>query len=122
MSARGIESLTIPALSLALDAALARQKVIASNIANANVEGFQARRVTFGAVLDTASGAVDQPPGVSGPRTQLLPRLSLSVGGAVRLDQEVAAMAQNSAHFQALLKGLNSHLSVLEIAVRDGRR
>ena len=42
--------------------------------------------------------------------------------GAVRLDSEVAAMAQNGAHYQTLLKALNRHLSVLASAVSEGKR
>ena len=36
--------------------------------------------------------------------------------------REVAAMAQNGAHYQDLLKALNRHLSVLHSAVADCKR
>jgi flagellar basal-body rod protein FlgB len=122
MSLSSIEALTVPALSAALDAALIRQQVGAHNIANANTEGFQPQRVSFEVAMSTArsgsaSGAVDL-----ALSSRLEPQLGLSVDGAVRLDSEVAAMAQNSAHYQALLKALNRHLSVLATAVSDGKR
>ena len=53
---------------------------------------------------------------------QLQPQVSLSADGAVRLDSEVAAMAQNGTHYQTLMKALNRHLSVLASAVNDGKR
>ena len=112
----GIEALTLPALTTALDAAAIRQQVIANNIANANTPGFQAQRVSFEVALDAAAGD-------GGPvSARLEPQVGLTVDGAVRLDTEVAAMAQNGAHYQALLKALNRHLSVLASAVSDGKR
>ena len=117
MSTPGIEALTLPALSTAMDAALIRQQVIANNIANANTPGFQAQRVSFDVALDAA--AADGSPELG---VQLQPQVSLSVDGAVRLDSEVAAMAQNGAHYQTLMKALNRHLSVLASAVNDGKR
>lgn len=113
----GIEALTLPALSTAMDAAMIRQQVIANNIANASTPGFQAQRVSFELAFDAA--AAGQPVPVT---AHLEPQVSLSVDGAVRLDAEVAAMAQNGAHYQTLLKALNRHLSVLASAVSDGKR
>lgn len=124
MNSSGIEALTLPALSLALDAAVMRQQVIASNIANAHTEGYVAQRVSFEAAMDAASGDVLR----SSDSTDL--RLTAyaynattpSIDGAVRLDSEVAAMSQNGAHYQALLKALNRHLSVMASAVSEGKR
>ena len=117
MNTPSIEALTLPALSTAMDAALIRQQVIANNIANANTQGFAAQRVSFDVALDAAAGHAGASLGV-----QLQPQVSLSADGAVRLDSEVAAMAQNGAHYQTLLKALNRHLSVLASAVNDGKR
>jgi flagellar basal-body rod protein FlgB len=117
MSTPGIEALTLPALTTAMDAALIRQQVIANNIANANTQGFRPQQVSFDVAFDAAAAAEGEPLSV-----QLQPQVGLSVDGAVRLDSEVAAMAQNGAHYQALLKALNRHLSVLSSAVSDGKR
>jgi flagellar basal-body rod protein FlgB len=117
MNTPGIEALTLPALSTAMDAALVRQQVIANNLANANTQGFRPQQVRFDVAFDAAATGQGAPLGV-----QLQPQVSLSVDGAVRLDSEVAAMAQNGAHYQALLKALNRHLSVLSSAVSDGKR
>lgn len=117
MNTSNIEAVTLPALSTALDAAVIRQQVIANNIANANTEGFKAQRVSFSMALDAAG-----PVGGASLSPRLEPQVTLSADGAVRLDSEVAAMAQNGAHYQALLKAMNRHLSVLASAVSDGKR
>jgi len=115
-----IDALTLPALSAALDAALVRQQVIAHNIANAHTENFVPQRVSFDVALATAGKDPISASLQVDVRTE--PQINLSIDGAVRLDAEVAAMAQNNAHYQALLKALNRHLSVLSIAVNDGKR
>jgi flagellar basal-body rod protein FlgB len=117
MNTPGIEAMTLPALSTAMDAALIRQQVIANNIANANTQGFAAQHVSFEVALDAASGDA-----AGGLGVRLQPQMALSADGAVRLDSEVAAMAQNGAHYQTLLKALSRHLSVLASAVSDGKR
>ena len=122
MTTLGIEELTVPALSLALDAAVMRQQVIANNIANAHTVGFQARSLSFETVIASADTAKPD----AAVSLALQPRLSgqtvLSIDGAVRLDSEVAAMAQNGAHYQALLRALNRHMSILASAVSEGKR
>ena len=95
-----------------------RQQVIAHNIANAHTEGFRPQRVTF----DVNLAAAQQSSSPLQVEAQIAPQTGLSIDGAVRLDAEVAAMSQNHAHYQTLLKALNRHLSVLSMAVSDGKR
>jgi flagellar basal body rod protein FlgB len=38
------------------------------------------------------------------------------------LDVEVAGMAQNAAHYQALLKAVSKYQAILSAAVSDGKR
>ena len=113
-----IESLTTASLGLALDAATLRQQVIAANIANADVDGYATQGATFEAVL---SGAFD----AARPtlRAHVAPVLGAD-GQAqpVQLDSEMASLSVNQLQYQALVKGLNEHLSVLAIAVSDGQR
>jgi flagellar basal-body rod protein FlgB len=40
----------------------------------------------------------------------------------VQIDEQMVELARNSVHFQALVKGLNRHLSILAAAVSEGRR
>lgn len=99
----GIESVTLQALSSALDVAQLRQQVIASNIANANTPGYATKRVSFSATIEALQDAGGQP----------VP---------VQLDREMAEMAQNAVHFQALLKGVGRELAILSSAVSEGKR
>jgi len=116
MNISGIDGATWGALSQALDAAVIRQQVFANNIANANTAGFVPQRVSFSSIVDMENRAV----GASS--VQLVPQFGLSADGAVHLDSEVAAMAQNGAHYQALLRLLNRQFSVMTSAVSEGKR
>ena len=126
----GIEALTVPALSAALDAAVMRQQVHASNIANAHTVGYVPQRLGFAAEWTRA-----WPSGDAASREPMSPRAELSLrvqseaaaapgerSDKVQLDREVAALAQNSMHYQLLIRGLNRHFSILGSAVADGKR
>lgn len=124
----GIEAITTAALGKALDVASQRQQVIAANIANANTVGYVPQRLSFedqmddvrrglqaGKSLDAYALAAMQP--------HLTPVIDASGQVAkVQLDEEVAALSQNSVQYQALIKGLNRHMSILGIAVTEGKR
>lgn len=124
----GIESITTSALSLALDAASLRHQAISANIANIQTQGYVPQRVSFEGQLDNArrslreQGFVD-PLALSGVRARLEP--SVEEDGqpsAIQLDSEVAHMAQNAVQYQALIKGISRHLSVLMMAASDGKK
>ena len=117
-----IEAVTTASLALALDAAAMRQQVIAANIANADVQGYAARGVSFEAVVEGGLGR-----GADALRTHLQPHIAPMRGEdglpmPVQLDTEMAALSQNQLQYQALVKGLNKHLAVLSLAVSDGKR
>ena len=121
----GVEAITTASLSLALDAATLRHQVIAANIANAGSAGFAPRRASFEAHLaDNQRGA----PGVTrplAPELQVRIEPDLTPGGqprVVQVDAEVAALAENNLHYQALLRGLSRHLGILASAVTEGKR
>lgn len=117
----GIDPVTTAAVTAALDAASLRQQVIAANIANAGVAGRAAERARFEAVWNAARG------GTAASNVALASRVEpmLDAQGrpaAVQLDREVAALAENSLHYQALVRGLNRHLAVLASAASEGKR
>ena len=126
----GIEELTVPALSLALDAAVMRQQVHASNIANVHTVGYVPQRLTFEAEMTRAwQSRGTSPDSTPKPGNLLALHVRAEVAGhsgtaadPIHLDREVAAQAQNSMHYQVLLRGLNRHLSVLTSAVTEGKR
>lgn len=122
----GIEAVTTGALALALDAASLRQQAIAANIANANAVGYTRRQVSFEDQLGEArrslgsDGSIDRLAlAAVRPRIEAVANAD---GVPVQLDVEVSQLAQNGVQYQALIKGLNRHLSILSSAVSDGRR
>lgn len=124
----GIEAITQKTLGLALEAASLRQKAIAANIANLHTEGYAPLQVDFDAQLEAARralytrGSIDthalatvQPlltfaPDVAGQRAE------------VRLDEQMAALADNAVQYQTLLKGLARQYAIYSIAVNDGKK
>ena len=124
----GIEAVTRSALALALDAASMRQQAIATNIANANAVGYVPQRVSFEAQLDDARRSMAQSGRLDAfALSQVSPRIEPVVDGAgapvsVQLDVEAAEMARNAVHYQALVKGLSRHVSMLSMAAGDGRK
>ena len=123
-----IESITTAALSLALDAASLRQQAIAANMANAGTPGYAPLTVNFEDQLEDARralqarGRLDEATlaGVQ-PRLEAQPALG-GVPARLQLDMEAANLAQNSVHYQALLKGLSRHYALLASAVSDGKK
>jgi flagellar basal-body rod protein FlgB len=120
----GIEGITTSVLSLALDAAVLRQQAIANNIANANTAGYVRQTVSFDRQLEALGAARADP-----ARLARLARPALHIepagpeaAGPVQLDLEVARMAQNATHYQALLKGIEKQYGILAVAVADGKK
>lgn len=116
-----IDPATLQLVTRALDAGAMRHQAIAQNIANANIAGAKATRVQFEELLgnipaDLAAGrsfrAEDVP----------VPQAVASAGAAIALDDEMAALSSNSLQYQALLKAMSRQLSILSMAVQEGRR
>lgn len=125
---QSVEATTTATLAFALNAASLRQQAIATNIANAHTLGYAPQRVDFASQLEDARRSLEAR-GSLDPLTLASVRLQVEshpgADGArpdVQLDMETARLAENAVHYQALLKGLSRHLSILSIAVSDGRR
>lgn len=123
----GIEALTQKTLSLALDAASLRQQAIATNIANANTVGYSPLKVDFESQLDTARRALQTRGSVdsfslSQVRPVLFAQANDEQATSVRMDEQMAALAENSVQYQALLKGISKQFSILSAAVSDGKK
>lgn len=124
----GTEAITTRALSLALDAATLRQQAIASNIANANAAGYIPLRVSFNAEFDAVRRSLvdrgrTETDALGAVRMQLEPALDANgIAMPVELDAEVAALAQNTTHYQTLIRGLSRHFSMLASAVSEGKK
>jgi len=126
--AQNIDAITTATLALALDAASLRQQAIATNIANHATAGYVPLKLDFAAQMDevrkslSSKGIVD-PAALAAVRLRLEPVLDAQGQPAkVQLDAQMADMAQNSLHFQALAKALNKHMAILSSAASDGKR
>ena len=123
-----IEAITTAALSAALDAASRQHAVTAANIANAGAAGFTPLRLAFDEQLAAArlvlrerglldAGAIETLRGLR----ETVPAAAVP-GETVQLDVEMAELARNAVHFQALTQGVARHLSILAMAAADGRK
>jgi flagellar basal-body rod protein FlgB len=118
---------TTTLVRLALDAAQMRHRAHVTNIANAGVPGYAPVRLDFGDALARAQAQLAQNPGDAEIQA-LSPDVVLATDphgrpiGSVELDVEMADMVHNAMDYQALLKGLSRHLSILSMAISDGRR
>lgn len=112
-----------------------RQRLIASNIANADTPGYQARDMDFtkalqqatgmqavaGSLTTTNSGHMEVSAGARSDGELLYatnPQDSLD-RNTVDLDRERAAFAENSVKYEATLRFINNHVRTLSEAMRS---
>jgi flagellar basal-body rod protein FlgB len=113
-----------------------RQRVIASNIANADTPGYQARDMDFPAALKAATGhggAAGQmattraghiaTPGNAGPLATALryatPSQTNLDSNTVDMDRERASFAENTVKYEATLRFINSHVREMLDAMKS---
>ncbi|MBN8412613.1 flagellar basal body rod protein FlgB [Halomonas denitrificans] len=114
-----------------------RQKVLASNIANADTPGYKARDMDFAQALESATRGMSQP-GLALSRTSghhlsghgsalslggselkyRVPEQASLDGNTVDMDRERAAFTDNSVRYQAALTILNSRIQGLKQAMQ----
>lgn len=122
-----VESSTVGLVTLALDAASLRQQALANNIANLNTPGYVPYRVQFEEQLASArahylAGTPISQSDLAGV-TPALAEDAAPVGSTqVAVDMEVAKLAQNVVHYQALLRGLSKKMAILSMAINEGKR
>jgi flagellar basal-body rod protein FlgB len=123
-----IEALTTAALSAALDAASRQHALTATNIANAGSSGYAPARLSFAEQLAAAQGVLRENGRLDAGAVEALRGMRDATpevadgGGQVQLDVEMAELARNAVHFQALAQGMARHLSLLAMAAADGRK
>ena len=128
MDNNNIDAVTTATLSLALDAASLKHQAIAANIANRNTPGYVPQKVDFAAQMQgvrqslDASGMVD-PAALAQVRLRVEPALDANGRPEpIRLDAQMADMAQNDVHYRALARALSKHLAIVALAASDGKR
>jgi flagellar basal-body rod protein FlgB len=126
---------TLTTLERALDVRLARQAVLAGNVANADTPGFTPRELDFQAAMSAAAA-----PETSGaaPRDGELPLAHAGRpaperfvvddpgaapgldGNAVDLDRTMGALAENAIQYGAAAKAAAKKLAILRYVASDG--
>jgi flagellar basal-body rod protein FlgB len=111
---------TMALLEQAIDVSALRQSVHAANIANAGVEGYSRLDVSFDALLTQANLQTSSAPSSSGT-LPLEAAAVVATGDAVKLDEEMAAMAKNALRYQILLNAYERSLGSVRLAINEGR-
>ena len=96
-----------------MDLLSARQKLVASNIANADTPGYQTQDIDFQSEFENALGA-PQAIAVAG-----LP--NKNDGNNVSIDRESRLLAENALRFQAASSLLHSEIQKLRSAIKEGQ-
>ncbi|MCJ7839634.1 flagellar basal body rod protein FlgB [Lederbergia sp. NSJ-179] len=121
---------TIASLERGLDYSSLKQKVIANNIANADVPKYKSKNVSFGNVLSDTAIELNRtdnrhlPLHNSTQKPTIYTRQNLQYhnnGNNVDLDQEMSDMAKNQIYYQTLIERLNGNFSMLTNVLRGGR-
>ena len=101
-----------------------RQRLLASNIANADTPGFQGRDFDFAGALRDAAAA--QRSGVAPTRARTEAQLRWGMpaqtnldGNSVDLDRERAAFAENALKYDAALRFISGSIRTLQEAMRS---
>ena len=97
-----------------LDLLSTRQRLVASNIANADTPGYRTKDIDFQFELRSAIGAE--------PRVEDAPGLAVkNDGNNVNLDREARLLAENALRFQMASNLLRSQLRVVRSAIQEGK-
>jgi flagellar basal-body rod protein FlgB len=97
-----------------MDLLSTRQRLVASNIANADTPGYATRDIDFQSELRNAGGV--------GPRVIDAPGLETkNDGNNVSLDREARLLAENALRFQMASNLLRSQLRVVRSAIEAGK-
>lgn len=118
-----IEAVTTSLMRLALDGAALRHQAIAANIANATTPGYAPVRVSFEGQLQEARDRLQA--GEAPQRVAADAAASVEAepdDTPVAIDLQAAQLAQNVVHYQALLKGWSKRMSILSVAINEGKR
>ena len=99
-----------------------RQKLIASNIANGDTPGYQARDMDFATALKEATGAGHLPgsPGALGDANLLYATNAQNNldGNTVDMDRERASFVDNAVKYEATLRFINGNVRTMLDAIK----
>jgi len=108
---------TIDVLHAALNGLMARQSVIANNIANASTPGFQASQVDFETALRQAMEAGTVPP-MSPAVVSPTNAPSNQDGNNVNLEADTMSLADTELRYQAMVDAMNGQFQILNTSIQ----
>jgi flagellar basal-body rod protein FlgB len=102
-----------------LDLLSARQKLVASNIANADTPGYRTKDIDFQFEFMSAAGSADQ---AAPPNVLETPGLQVkNDGNNVDMDREARLLAENAIRFNLASTLLHSQLQQIKTAILEGK-
>ena len=110
------DSVSLNAMTSALDALSMRQRMIAHNIANVQTPGYQSRRVSFEDALSSAVSNSDGRAQATVGRSLEPTRLD---GNNVNLDTEVISNIDTGLRYQLATRAVEGKFSALRTAMRS---
>lgn len=117
---------TAKLIAMALDACALRHQAIAQNIANVNNPDYMPLKASFAeqlsAVVTASGGRFDNTTFGETHAQSTAEILGQAADPRVALEMEMVKLAQNTVHYQALLKGLAKSTAILSLAINEGRR
>ena len=97
-----------------MDLLSVRQKLVASNIANADTPGYRTRDIDFQSEFLNATGGP--------PRVTDVPELTVkNDGNDVSLDREARLLAENALRFQVASQLMKSQIKAVRSAIDEGK-
>jgi len=97
-----------------LDLLSAREKLVASNVANADTPGYRTQDIDFQSEFRAATGLAPTVVEVSGLPVK-------NDGNTVSLDREARLLAENALRFQLATSLLRSQIRMVRSAIQEGR-
>ena len=95
-----------------MDLLSARQKLVATNIANADTPGYRTQDIDFQSEFLNAAGA---------PRATVVNELPVkNDGNNVSLDREARLLAENALRFQVASQLMKSQITAVRTAIQEG--
>jgi flagellar basal-body rod protein FlgB len=117
---------TIKVLEKILDVASFRQKLLASNIANADTPGYKAKDISFQKALDKAIKVWSVERGASSAKQdyeiyETVTTMPNRDGNTVNLDIEMAKVAENTLIYNAATQLMTMKVRMLKDVIKGGR-
>jgi flagellar basal-body rod protein FlgB len=97
-----------------MDVLSARQKIVASNIANADTPGYRTQDLNFQSEFQAASGSTPLPLEVGGLQVK-------NDGNDVNLDREARLLSENALRFSFASSMIRTQLQNVKEAISEGK-